>query len=333
MSDYPARPEWFLMPLYQLRKFFHGPMEFYGTTLLPGASGLFLALVPWIDRPPRSRLAVTVPVAVIFGVAIGMGVAATVHDGRDPHYVKARARADGLAADVAKLAMGGVAPSGPLETMRRDPELRGRDLYERHCASCHVLGDLGDAKKSTASRLDGWGTTAWIEAMMHEPDADHFFGRGPFKGEMPSVDVRPRNIAPTAPWSPSIKSPAELHATAVFLSAQGDEPDDPPHPKVDAATRALGEKIVKERCTECHLLKGDGDDDGTGIAPELIGYGSLAWTREQIANPSSFKTYRSKALAPELKRHMPRFDSDLSPVDVEMVARWTRLHARATSFK
>jgi hypothetical protein len=29
---------------------------------------------------------------------------------------------------------------------------------------------------------------------------------------------------------------------------------------------------------------------------------------------------------------MPRFDTDLSAADVEIVARWTREHARATPF-
>ena len=29
-----------------------------------------------------------------------------------------------------------------------------------------------------------------------------------------------------------------------------------------------------------------------------------------------------------LKKHMPRFDKDLSPEDVDVVARWTRAHAR-----
>ena len=33
-----------------------------------------------------------------------------------------------------------------------------------------------------------------------------------------------------------------------------------------------------------------------------------------------------------MKKHMPRFDNDLSPADVDVVARWTRSHARATAF-
>ena len=77
----------------------------------------------------------------------------------------------------------------------------------------------------------------------------------------------------------------------------------------------------------------EGDDEGSKMAPELAGYASVAWTRAQIANPSSAETYREKALDAAMKKHMPRFDGDLSAADVEVVARWTQEHARKTSPK
>jgi ubiquinol-cytochrome c reductase cytochrome b subunit len=190
-----------------------------------------------------------------------------------------------------------------------------------------VLGDLGDPKKATATKLDGWGTPEWIAAMIHDPDAPEFFGRGPYKGEMPSVDVRPKNKPPGEPWKPMTRTDAEKTAVAAFLASQGDEPGDPPRP-VDAAARALGEKVVKDRCTTCHLFNGEGDDEGSGIAPELSHYGSLAWTRAQVANPANPQTYRDEALDEKRKKHMPRFDKDLSAADVDLVARFTRSAAR-----
>ncbi len=326
MSDYPARPEWFLLTLFELRKFFHGAGQFWGTTLVPGAAAGYLVLLPWLDRPSRSRALVVGPVVAIFGGAVVLGVMAHRHDAGDAKYAKMRATADRQAADAIRLARDGVPPAGPLEMLRRDPEVHGRDLFEKHCASCHVLGDVGDAKKATATDLGGWTRPEWIRAMIHEPDAPDLFGRGPYKGEMPSVDVRPKD-KPEEPWTPAIKSEAEMRAVASFLASQGDEPGEPPT-AIDPAARALGEKIVSERCTSCHLYKGDGDDEGSVIAPELSRYGSLAWTRAQVANPATPQTYREKALAPARKKHMPRFDRDLSAADVEIVARWTRAHAR-----
>jgi ubiquinol-cytochrome c reductase cytochrome b subunit len=328
MGDYPARPEWFLLPLYDLRKFFHGTGEFFGTTLLPLAAGGYLALLPFLDKPKRSRAVVVfAPVVLVFGAAVALGVMASRKDAHDAQYAKARAKADLRAAAAAKLAMGGVPPEGALAMVRADPELRGRDLFEQHCAGCHVLGDLGDPKKATATKLDGWGTPTWIAAMIHDPDAPEYFGRGPYKGEMPSVDVRPKEKPPEEKWTPMVASDADRAAVAAFLASLGDEPGDPPR-AVEPAALATGQRIVSDRCTTCHLYKGDGDLDGSEVAPELAHYGSIAWTRAQVANPATAETYRDNALDEKRKKHMPRFDKDLSAADIDVVARWTRAHGR-----
>jgi ubiquinol-cytochrome c reductase cytochrome b subunit len=332
MGDYPPRPEWFLMPLFQLRKFFHGSFEFWGTSLVPAAVGAYFALLPWIDRPGRPRaVSVVVPVLGIFAAAVAFALVARSRDAHDSHYVKARAKADAAARAAIARAMQGVPPAGALEMIRTDPEIRGQVLFDKHCASCHVLGELGDPEKSTAAKLDGWGTPGWIEAMIHNPDAADFFGRGPYKGQMPSVDSRPKDKPADEPFTPMVKTEAEKRAVALFLASLGDEPGDNPTP-LDPATRAVAEKVVSERCTSCHLYKGVGDDEGSGIAPELAGYGSVAWTRSQVANPATDKTYRDKALDPDMKKHMPRFDGDLSPSDIDIVARWTRSRARASTY-
>jgi ubiquinol-cytochrome c reductase cytochrome b subunit len=327
MGDYPARPEWFLLTLYELRKLFHGAGEFMGTNLGPMIGGLYLALLPWLDKPGRSRAKVLAPVVLIFAGAIVLGVIPWRKDAHDEVFLRQRAKADLRAAAAGKLAMGGVPPEGALAMVRADPELRGRDLFDQHCASCHVLGDLGDAKKATASKLDGWGTPLWIAAMIHDPDAPELFGRGPFRGDMPSVDTRPKDKPANEPWKPMVANDAERAAVVAFLASQGDEPGDPPR-ALDDATRALGEKIVSNRCANCHLYKGDGDVNGSDVAPELSRYGSLAWTRSQVQNPATVATYREKALDEDLKKHMPRFDKDLTAADIDVVARWTRAHAR-----
>jgi ubiquinol-cytochrome c reductase cytochrome b subunit len=326
LSDYPARPEWFLYTLFELRKFFHGTGEFWGTTLLPGAAALFIAALPFIDRTRASRGRALVGVLAVFGAAAVVSALPFYKDAHDPQYAKQRRRADAQAARAATIAMQGVPPAGALFMIRHDVELRGHDLFERHCAACHVLGDSGDPKKATASKLDGWGTPQWIASMIHDPDAPEFFGRGPYNGLMPSVDQRPPGRLGEH-WVATIKTDAEKRAVAVFLAAEGDEPGEPPT-AIDAATRAQAQKIVSERCTTCHLYKGEGDDEGSGLSPELGRYGSVAWTRAQIANPSSPQTYREKSLDPELKKHMPRYDKDLSAEDIDIVARWTRAHAR-----
>ena len=109
-------------------------------------------------------------------------------------------------------------------------------------------------------------------------------------------------------------SQEDMNAVATFLS--------------DDATNDAGRTIVKEKCTSCHLFEGEGDDSGTGNAPELAGYGSIAWIRAQIDDPSSKSTYRESALDPKMKHHMPKFGGDLSAADVDLLARWTYAKVR-----
>jgi mono/diheme cytochrome c family protein len=105
-----------------------------------------------------------------------------------------------------------------------------------------------------------------------------------------------------------------------FLAGEAAEDSNPRH---DAA----GALLVRRRCTACHLFHGQTDDDESK-GPELAGWGSSAWTRAQIANPSSNATYRKYALDPDNKGHMPRFDDKLEADDIHLLADWVRKTAR-----
>ena len=80
--------------------------------------------------------------------------------------------------------------------------------------------------------------------------------------------------------------------------------------------------------TACHLFEGAGDDGGMGLAPELASFGSHAWVSAQIKNPASKATYRENALDPARKGHMPAFGDELSPADIDLLARWVLDTAR-----
>jgi ubiquinol-cytochrome c reductase cytochrome b subunit len=328
-SDFPARPEWYLLWLFELRHRMPTSLEMVGPLGVPPLVLALLLGLPLLDRRegsdargPRFRLRALVPV-----VLVCLGVATLTflpmrRDAMDAVRNRELARWDTLAAKASALAMGGVPPEGPLTMLDRDPDLRGEKLFAGQCATCHVLEGMGDAKKPSAPTLDGWGTEEWILALLHDPDAPERFGNTPYKGEMPSMDT-PKPDRPDA----KPLSPTEMKAVAQFLAAQGDEPGDPPLAR-DRNLLEQGERIVADRCTTCHLWNGEGDDGGEGIAPELRGYGSIAWTRAQIANPATPATYRENALDPARKGHMPRFDGELSASDIDLLARWTRARGR-----
>ncbi len=334
-GDYPARPEWHLMWLYELRHLMPGALEFWGTAVVPLLLLGLLAALPWVDRKREGRSIAGIAAVVVAALLVGsLTYAAMRHDAHDARFQAQVARAT-RRADVAKrLAAGGVPVQGPLYMLAHDPELRGESLFKEHCASCHVLGELGDAKKANAPKLDGWGTEAWVLGMLHDPDADERFGKTPYRGDMPSMDVPPSDPDERARFKPM--STQDMTAAAAFLTSQGDEPGEPIDPRAarrDAGVVAAGKAIVRDRCTGCHLYGGEGDDEGSGTAPELAGYGSVAWTRAQVADPSTKTTYRAVALDPKRKHHMPRFADDLSPGDVDLVARWTRAHARGVPLR
>ena len=54
-STYVPRPEWYLLGLFELLKYFPGRLEVVGAIVLPGLALLLLALLPWIDRGPSRR--------------------------------------------------------------------------------------------------------------------------------------------------------------------------------------------------------------------------------------------------------------------------------------
>jgi ubiquinol-cytochrome c reductase cytochrome b subunit len=316
-SDYPARPEWYFLALFQLLKYFHGPLEIVGTIVLPAVLGAYLFALPLLDRKPgtalRGRVGPLVPLALMAAGAVGLTLQAQHQDAGDAAFQKERIKADERATIANRIAKEGVPPEGPLAMMKREPDLRGPELFDKHCTACHTLGAHGADKDRTAAKLDGWGTEAWALAMIHEPDGDARFGRSIYKGEMPSVDVP----GPDSPKTFKPMAADDKAAVAAFLASMGETA-----PPRDAAKVAKGKTIVTERCTTCHLFEGKGDDSDEGLAPELSGWGSAAWIRAQIANPATKTTYREHALDSSRKRHMPRFDGEIHGEDIDLLVTW-----------
>jgi ubiquinol-cytochrome c reductase cytochrome b subunit len=330
-SDYPARPEWYFLPLFELLKYFHGAAEVVGTLVVPALAAGYLFSLPLFDRAPGTaltpRLKVLTPLFLGAIGAVVLTANAIRADKSDPKFQAARAVADTRARVAIELAKEGVPVEGPLAMLRNDPELRGHAIFERSCSPCHVLGDLGERAKATAPVLNGWGTEAWVLGMLHDPDAPERFGNTPYKGEMPSMDTPPKEGGEAFKPMPS----DDMQAAAAFLISQGDERGEaiPANAlRHDPARVKRGEAIVTNRCTACHMWRGDGDVGGTENAPELYGYGSIAWTRAQVTNPGTPATYRPGATGPNVKEHMPAFEAELSAADIDVVARWTRAHAR-----
>lgn len=323
LASYNARPEWYFEGLYILRNAVPPSLQGLVASSVPPVAALGLLALPLLDRDPTATLARRAPFvgAFLAGLIgfVGLTVVGVVHDARDPDLAAARqkqGKVERRALQVAKTE--GVPPAGALAMLRDDPVTRGEELFRERCASCHRLGTMGPVDaKATAPRLDGWGSEAWVLALLDDPDAKGMFGGTPFEGKMPSYTKPPRDPQAAQGFQPMPLEQQRAIARWLAGEARG----------APAGHDADGEKLVKQRCTTCHLLRGE-TDDAEGLAPELAGWASLRWARAQIANPGTLATYRPGSLDPKLEGHMPRFDDDLSPRDLDLLTRFV-LHRAA----
>jgi len=88
-ANYIPRPEWYFLSLFQMLKYFPGPLEPVATMVIPGLAAGFLALLPFVDRAdgrhpfrgPRRRFT-----AVMAGLGIGVvALTALGMADRSPH--------------------------------------------------------------------------------------------------------------------------------------------------------------------------------------------------------------------------------------------------------
>ena len=296
--DYPPRPEWYFLSIFQLLKYLPGSMELLGTVVLPGLAGLFLFVLPFLDRGESRRVGKRLPwlAPILLGAAgvIALTAMAYNDDANDAAFQQAQAASKVRAERAIALAKKGIPPGGPLEMLRQDPLTRGADVYARHCQSCHVLDGRGDRE---APDHTGFGSRKWVLGLLHDPQGDRYFGMTEID-EMKSMEEL---------------GDAKLKAVTEFLFAQGHEPQDPPY---DKALAQQGHEVFKEECMDCHLYQGDGAY--TFDAPDMTGYASRTWIWRQVHNPDAETQYG------ELNE-MPGFADELSEHDISMVSAFLRL--------
>ncbi|HEX2800061.1 MAG TPA: cytochrome b N-terminal domain-containing protein [Thermoanaerobaculia bacterium] len=240
------RPEWYFLPLFQLLKYFKGPLEPIGTAVLPGLSMLLLALVPWLDRGasrrPRDRRLVLAAggaaAALLFGL-LTLGALDSL-----------KGRPSGL---------------DPASQPPPDPRLLGGLVsYERRgCASCHGAEgrpavDASPNAVGLAARahvLAGDALAAHVKKKSAKPAAAEE------DGENPDKDV------------PSLLAYVEaVSKDGVRLSAL-------PEP-----IRVGGAAIDREDCRQCHQIYGEGGRKGPSLQ-HLLGKHDKDWLVAHFKEP------------------------------------------------
>jgi len=336
-GTYPARPEWYFLPLFQLRKSFEGTREVIATIVIPGAIMTVLAALPFLDRVFPRRPAHFAACGFVFALAGGVGYLtfdAVREDWVSPEYRQARREADAASERALQLARDGrIGPDGAGYLLSRDPLTRGKATLADKCLNCHYFEGKGQIaaggkgksaamSAQVAPELAGFGSYAWIRGLLDEPQSPRYFGKVPEGDGMQTWKQQ------------STLEPKQLDEVARFVAAFA-EVDGDTSPDDWAARKEVREHpgrkwfFKRGECANCHSLNGvgslaaNGSDAKKGYtlpAPDLFGWGSPRWVARMIKNPGSRHLYGY--LGEEQK--MPGFGAQLSADDLESLVKFLK---------
>lgn len=313
--DYPARPEWYFLFLFQLLKYFKGPQALIGTVVIPGAIALILFLMPLLGygklRPLGWIFGVLFVLALIGG-AIYLTAQAWVEDQapetfeKEPYktikklvaanrydeeagkaHQKHMHEADERARLAIQAAAEGSPPVGGRYLLRNHPQTTGKALFKQQCASCHNYHDPAAAEEKdrwmnsepTAADLTDWGSKDWILGLLKNTDDPKYFGRSHLKGgEMSKWVADQWRKANTEEKKKALEE--DFDAIAEFLAT---------HPRKEPGEDApekirKGASMFGEHCAGCHDFLSP-PDQRVEKGPDLTGYGDEQWLREMIMVP------------------------------------------------
>jgi len=314
-SDYPARPEWYFLSLFQMLKLFEGKYEIIGTIVIPTAIVVVMLLVPLFDKLLPRGLAHFLACGLVYALVGGAGYLtyeAWTSDASNATFQASRLRADdarrralALAGDPAV----GIPPEGAAYVLLRDPLYHGRAALDAKCLGCHVYDGKG-AGPQVASDLKDFGSRAWLRGLLDDPKSPTYFGKAPQCGGMArwkkNSKLTPRELDDVADFfaryvitTPPDLSPAEWEALDGLKA----------HPGYLAYNK-------EGECVACHADWSAPNDE----APNLFGWGSPRWVARMIRKPGAPDLYGWM----KPKDQMPPFADQLTDNDVTTLVRFLK---------
>ncbi len=293
-SNFVARPEWYFLFLFQLLKYFDGPLQIVATVIIPGAATTWLVMLPFVDKAESKRAKDRMPfvmgtATLLAGVA-ALTAIALVEDGNNEKYqaglVEARKEAD----YTRELAKKGVLPTGGEAVFENDPKFAAKSLFKEKCGNCHAVNGIGGGE---APDMADYSSREWLSAFIRNPEEERFFGGTKHETEMEA-------------YGPDKLSDAELSAVVEYLASLMGEDLAP----VDGALAKKGKGLFESKdCIDCHMQEpGEGAD-----GPNLHAHGTRAWVVRMITDSSQEDLYGDNA-------KMPKFGSKLSKEHIDQLA-------------
>ncbi|MBC7925421.1 MAG: cytochrome b N-terminal domain-containing protein, partial [Bryobacteraceae bacterium] len=276
-TAYIPRPEWYFLFLFQMLKFFEGPLEIVGSVVLPTVAIGALLLAPFIDRSAVTRVRQrTLAFGVVALVAIGwtgLTVAAV------------RSTPPSQAVDVTSM-------TGPEPWQRLTAvELAATGYYKREsCASCHTGNLKLGPELLTKARAK---TAAQLVAHMKNPSA----------------------AVPGRPVDTVRLTATELGGLVTFLSksdpANASLVESAPGFAIEGATI-----YQKQQCGACHQVNGVGQKLGP-VLNGLAERRNREWLEEHFVNPQKMSPGSTMPAYKFSQKDMDRINSWLLAIPAE----------------
>ena len=317
-NEFPARPEWYFLFLFQLLKYVPA---FWGAVIIPVFLVVWMFLQPFIGKSKVGhRINVGFWWALIAG-SVFLTFLAVSEDQANIKHGAAIEEAKWQADRVIEIANAeGIPPLGAVSLLRADPENQGRRLFAAHCASCHRYnghdgrGYPVDDPQSAAD-LAGFASTAWVTELLNYDHyvSDKYFGGTKFKDGTMARKVLAKYTEEENKLLPEIARLLADEANLPYEEKLEEEKRD------ELLALFYNDDLDFEdgrACIDCH----DIDSEDEGSAPDLTGYGSREWLIAFIENPEDSRFYGKK------NDRMPCYgrDDKLKPEEIEILVDWIR---------
>jgi ubiquinol-cytochrome c reductase cytochrome b subunit len=250
-QPYEARPEWYFMFLFQLLRYFEGPMETVGTFVLPALFFLVLFFWPFLDRSPhrdpRRR-----PVAMgLLSLAtlslIGLTIYAIATDVRmtEPTQVAAQTGP----------------PAEPAGLIQRADVAK---LYNTNCAACHGVEGSGKQIRAGMPTIPDFTSMAW---QMSQTD----------------LEITHRIQDGNEPLMPAYRdklSQQQILALTIYTRAFAISPVEPAPAKPVLPTPVAAQmspvQVYRAYCLACHDADGRGNTVRKAM-PDMSDFTNAKW--------------------------------------------------------
>jgi ubiquinol-cytochrome c reductase cytochrome b subunit len=323
-----ARPEWFLVGVYEFSHLFPGQWGIIPIFLVPGLLLCVVLLMPFLAKHPIGQAFNVVFTLAVLAALVGLSYHSLAKDRADEKFQQAIAAERWQAGRVRELIRHeGIPPTGAITLLRNDPKTQGPKLFAQQCSVCHNHaaggGDLMQeikAEEPSAPNLAGYASREWLAGLLDPKkiNGSQYFGKTKLRGGKMAGFVKDNLTELDAGEKKNLKK------VIMAVSAEAKLPFQQQLDAKDAEAIGQGRKLMVEDfgCTDCHKFH---DKGKLGDAPELTGYGSPAWIAGIIHNPAAAGYYG------KLNDRMPAYaasadpaQNTLNPHQIEMLTNWLR---------